>query len=429
MASSPRHLLPILGLLGTLSGCGLVRLGGVAAGPADAPPSGDPVGAAEGTGSADGANGARFDLAGAYAAWTFESCASAHAPSCGAAFAARAGDPHHAGQNPPHERDPRSEPNPDPVWLPGWETLPSGANHADVVYAALAAAASEKTYLADCNRRFDDYFRDQSSRLAAVQSKIDAALARSNPYDRLQALGDIERPARTKPADAATYALETAMAKAYLEAGRAVTYGERNLKPKVDLRPLFDEETERDLFCSANAPTLDLDDAARAAVKPLYTKERLDALAASVRAANEETATFFAMKGAPRPPSHLGGTVKTAEKRGSTWVVTLYEEAEGVHEDRSRCVAITLVTARCPTVNTKTETTTHLVFTDLPDTAAFAPNDAVSVRGTVADTKSKTVQRASETVDVVDVEFTVAFLDAIEHDHTWVWFPSKASKR
>lgn len=64
-----------------------------------------------------------------------------------------------------------------------------------------------------------------------------------------------------------------ATAKAYLDAGRGVTYGERNQKPSVDLRPLFDEETERDLFCS---PAIDGDEAARAAVKPLFTKERLD---------------------------------------------------------------------------------------------------------------------------------------------------------
>lgn len=437
MAISTLRWFSFLGLLAALPGCGFVR---IASGGASAP----------GGASAEGApaTSGHGSVAAAYAGWTYESCHKKTLFECGALFAQQAGDPYRPDANPGYEGDPAGEASPDAVWLPGWSKLPRGASHADSAYAALHVAASEKTWRSACDALFDTYRDAQKARLDAVRPAIAAALAKTNPYERLQALIDIPRPEPTTPADAARFELETATAKAYLDAGRGVSYGEAKLRPEKTPRALFDDATERDAFCIAVAhgqvnvvkdrvaqPVLPApvgaggDALLAGVVKPLFTAEREKEIADATARARQATDDLFAMRDAPRPPSHLGGKVKSAEHEGDTWTVTLYEEASGVHQDESRCVAVNLVVARCPTVNTKEETTTHLTFVGLPSDVSIVKGDELSLWGREDGRKSKTTHRATEVVEEVDVAFTPAFLDGVSHDGRWTSLPEVRERK
>jgi hypothetical protein len=391
------------------------------------------------SGSSPGAGGR---VGTAYAAWSYEQCTKG-LWECSIDFAKTAGDPYNASSNPSYEGDPRSEANPDPEWLPGWDKLPTGQRSASTVYDAVTLAANRKTWLKACHTKFDAYLADQEASRAKVKPLIDAANAKTNVYEKLQAFNDIPRGAFVRPNDVARFELESATAKAYSDAGRGVTYASERYAPTGSLRAMLDKDTERDAFCMAvargdvtvgdghevsllmpKAPDEGSDATVQSVVKPLFDPARAKDVSERVAAAKTEAQTLFAMKDAKRPESQLGGKVKTVEKKGDATIVTLYGEASGVHEDRSRCVRVGAVSVRCPTVNTKTETFTTVSFAALPSSVSLQAGDELALWGKELSRKSTTAPRGSEVVETVNIVFEPAFLDAFSRSGKWTKVPT-----
>lgn len=160
-----------------------------------------------------------------------------------------------------HVKNPRSfMQNPDPEWIPGWDSIPADEAHHHVAFAVLAHAATMRSFFTNCRRDFDaaDLSRaEEAERLTRELGEIDKL---SNVYARLGRLVTYRREVKRRFTDPVgpRYALELAVFDRFSKSGRGFLYELQNQRAEdaAALRPAFSTEEERDLFCmAAGVPT------------------------------------------------------------------------------------------------------------------------------------------------------------------------------
>lgn len=185
-----------------------------------------------------------------------EAC-SVYLTACADHFARQAGFDPAALQG----KNPRSfMQNPDPEWIPGWERIPADEGHRHVAFAALARAASLRSFFTTCRRDFDaaDLSRaEEAERLRRELEQIDKL---ENVYARLGRLVTYRREVRRRFTDPVgpRYGLELAVFERFAKSGRGFLYELQNQRAEDAgaLRPAFSTEEERDLYCiESSIPT------------------------------------------------------------------------------------------------------------------------------------------------------------------------------
>jgi hypothetical protein len=284
-----RHLgALLLAVIGT--GCGVVQVKGLPGGSSASSTTPSSSGArtsergraadAAGTGTTDGAarrsasngvtagSGDAASVAAAYKTFTFGSC-DGH--DCEYAFRKAAGVTQ--GQDARGLQtffNPRSAgKNPDPVWLTGWDALPSDETHTGPVYQALAIAASARSWRARCESDYEVLH----AQLTAADQKLDAAIAAANAlptrYERLgtllalrtdaqadqQAHRELRAEEELRRHAGAPYALELAILDAFRKLDLEYVYfavpGFKAPARIVEAgRPRGDHAAEREAYCA-----------------------------------------------------------------------------------------------------------------------------------------------------------------------------------
>lgn len=168
----------------TVLGCGIVKL----------PGSNKTIGGGGGGGSplasaSDKPSGDPAAVLATYKQFTFESCSNF---DCTGRFRKAAGvkETSDAGGY-MMLYNPRAEgKNPDPVWLPGWDKLPTKAssNDADVVYQALVLGAAMRTWQARCHADYAALHQKLAADDKRMEDGIAAANAKPSTSARISAL-------------------------------------------------------------------------------------------------------------------------------------------------------------------------------------------------------------------------------------------------
>ncbi len=191
----------------------------------------------------------------AYRSFSFERCADAP-KSCPTQFA-RSVDATIDG-----DYNPRSTVrNPDPDFLIEWTKLPSGTKSSRYTWQALTLAAIQRTWLAQCEARYEEWAKATTARLAEFQSAIASTTKQTNPYDRLSELRALEPPKPKKDkihefaagSDVLRWHWEVAQFDAFEETRRTFVYVFDGYVPSDELlrvlHPRQPREYERDAYC------------------------------------------------------------------------------------------------------------------------------------------------------------------------------------
>ena len=389
-------------------------------------------------GSSDAAlTGDEASVAAAYARFTFESCPQG---DCVEKLSAAAGVKDTTDKGGYYVRfNPRAGKNPDPVWLPGWDTLPTRAssNDAKKVYEALAVAASMKTWQVRCHA---DYAK-LHERLVADDANLEAAIAKAraepNPYLRLDALVALRPAGALKDLDFETalakivggrYLLELAILDAFRTTGREPIYFiiDGLVAPDEILargRPRSELAIERENYCSlalesgtsiTPPPYLGRSeflgsgqvkspvDAARVA--------QFTATRAQIRADNQKTfapttpynrsSRVEAETDSAKSLTHIvtDSRVKSTKRTGDRLVVVLDGVFESTYDYDCRTNGYTLddIGVRHPIVfcshgKRVVNRTVTITFADVPETTTPAPGDHLDFFGTSTGSVEKTL--------------------------------------
>ncbi len=265
---------PILGG-SILAGAMLVACGGspenVATEASPAPPAGD-----------------TSRLVETYRAWDFSSCESAE--KCAESFRERAGQP-------PSKNPKRAMKNPDPTWIPEWDSLPAGDDGTRYVYEALALAANNRSWAKRCDEAYAEYAKGLDVRMREVDDVVSKESRDPNPYDRLSALlalkpkSDPESPSEfTTGSDPARFEAESAIFDAFEATNRTFLYLVGHYAPSDAVQAVMHKREprayEHDAFCldasrglSSAIPKLPTlapsADEVRAMVRPAIAPERV----------------------------------------------------------------------------------------------------------------------------------------------------------
>ncbi len=192
-----------------------------------------------------------------------EAC-SVYLAACADFFARQAGfDPADM-----HAKNPRSfMQNPDPEWIPGWDRIPADEGHRHVAFAALARAASLRSFFTSCRRDFDAADLSRAEEAERLRRELDQIDKLDNVYARLGRLVTYRREVRRRFTDPVgpRYSLELAVFDRFSKSGRGFLYELQNQRAEDAgaLRPAFAPDDERDLFClESHVPTWQDADAA-----------------------------------------------------------------------------------------------------------------------------------------------------------------------
>ncbi|HTJ83511.1 MAG TPA: hypothetical protein VL400_17445, partial [Polyangiaceae bacterium] len=365
------------------------------------------AGAATPTASAPPADapGRAKKIAEAYAAFSFEACHTGE--DCGALFAKSVSEETSgaAAWNPRGHMD-----SPDPEWIPEWGRLQTGPEGARYTFAALALAATRKSWARACTESHAAFAKRLDARLADLEPKLARIRMSPNPYDRI---GDIlalqpEKPQKgalgefTPGSDAVRYTWEAALYDAFNETGRTFVYAFDGYAPSEELvavmRPRQGQDYERDAYCIdaakglvPNAPALpdtsSWDAEVREMVRPAIgidrealVKERRGQLALQVKAKFAN-----AMSKNPSLPEGIRelsvGTVTKFVRNGkaASVVVTQLREEKKANPDGTQKTV-------------KIDETSSVEFADWPSGVVLDPGDSLSFYGaekTVKDTVIK----------------------------------------
>lgn len=191
----------------------------------------------------------------AYEGWSREDVesqdCSVYFAACTEAFARRVGLDPEAGELP----NPRAfmHESPDPVWIPGWQSLPRDDGRAHVTFAALTYAASMKVYFQSCQADADREIGRRALVGQRLQAELEAARALPNPYARLGRMVSARTELLKNAPDPVgpRYDVEVALFDAFKEQKRELVYQLRELRVEdaAALRPALTPEEERDVFC------------------------------------------------------------------------------------------------------------------------------------------------------------------------------------
>jgi len=354
------------------------------------------------TAPAPDAPGRAKKVADAYAAFSFEACHTGE--DCGAALAQSVNEK----TSGPDAWNPRAHLDTlDVDWIPEWPRLPTGPEGAKYTFAAMALAATRKSWATACTKFYDAYAKDLDKRLAELEPKLVRIKTSPNPYDRIGDLLKIEpeKPRKdalgefTPGSDAVRYAWEVALYDAFFETNRIFVYAFDGYAPSAELvammRPRQGRDYERDAYCLdaskglvPNAPVLpdtsSWDGEVREMVKPAIPIER-EALVNERRGqlALQVKAKFggAALEHPSLPPGIREisvGTVTRFERNGkaaSVVVTQLREEKKPNTNGTEKTV--------------KVDETSSVEFADWPSGVILSPGDSVSFYGaekTVKDT-------------------------------------------
>jgi hypothetical protein len=373
-------------------------------------------------------------IAATYAAFTYESCTG----ECTPVFRKQAGVVDYTDRGGYYQRyNPRVAANPDPAWIPGWDSLPTttSANAADVVYQALVGAAAMKTWRARCDA---DYAKLHATLVAAdeaMQQAIARATAEPNVYVRLGALLAL-RPnvnlERLDPVGTLTHvvggrtALERALHDAYAAADLLAVYHALDLEPPGAVgevgRPRDDLAAEREVYCAAAlAGRIDATpapsqwkstylDKGMAAVKPVIDEERV----AAIRSTRAATAKALAAGFAPPKTGTLSrsassevgvakdtlalivtrGTISRTRRDGDKMIVELHLTDEGSLPfnctDTGRWYPNGDPILRCEMQTTVSDLTAEVTFRNVPETVTLPAGAQLKFFGKVVN-RSETI--------------------------------------
>jgi hypothetical protein len=397
--------LSVIALWVGLSGCGLVQVT-TTSGPGSRAPGGVETDASPAT----AASGQRSDLgkrvAATYASWSFESC---RISSCAQAFAQASGV-FADGQRNGAVANPKPEmTNPDPEWLPGWDSLPSDEGSSSEVWMALHRAAANKSWAAACKEGYVAYAKTLDERVDATAKGIQTALAKDDPHERVRAL--LALPTRSKGEftkawefapgfDAASYETEVALLGELTKQSKLwVLPAERKSLPSNTveiLAPRWDPALEESAFCvvaakeglgevKAWSPALRPENAS--VVRPVFTEATLKELAEKKKARRKAAADALSTKDAKEPKVKQQLATTADEKivsftvNGRSATLKLVRKTEFGSSIGTTCVDGRGRIGACPVMDVKKTVSTTIVFPDWPAGQKLEQGDVVSYFG------------------------------------------------
>jgi hypothetical protein len=370
-------------LVGGLAGCGLAQV-----------TTNTTSGSSE-PGQVGRANGAGDDVTRTYTRWNYQSCGAGE--SCGIKMAAAAGIRPDGQRNGALMNPKSGMKNPDPEWLPGWESLPADESGARDVFEAMNLAASNRTWIAECKKVYAGVKSGIDTRAAEVPALVKACENIEDPFERLGAL--LRLPSRSKGSptkdrefglgfDAAAFETERAIVDGFRKAGKLWVLAAEKLDLPVAsrevLRPRWEPEIEEKAFCwraSAQGAT---------GLSPLppprevYTERVLKLVKPAIsdadnaelkrRAAERKKAAEQALSmDDPTGPKRLeqfksasGETIAAFTIKDKGAVIKLTRHGEFGSSIGTVCTDSRGRTGPCPVMNVKRDRTKVITFSDWP---------------------------------------------------------------
>lgn len=408
--NSRASLLPVA-LVSLLAGCG---------------PSPEETPIAAPSSPASGDTGA---IAATYRMWDFTSCSAAE--TCAETFREKSGQP--KGKNPK-----RAMKNPDPTWIPEWDSLPSGDEGTRYVYEALALAATNRTWAKRCDEAYAEYAKGLDTRLREVSDVVQKAGRDPNPYDKLSALlalkpkSDPDAPSEfAVGSDPARFEAETAIFDAFEATNRTFLYMVSRYAPSDAVVAAMHKREprayERDAFCLdasrglvASVPKLPTlapaADEVRAMVAPVLPDTRIREVEKRRTELGDLTKAKFAKAKMPSPSLPPGvremseGKVQRFERngKGATVVLLIFSEKT----DASGKVQ-------------KIDETITADFADWPSGVVLDVGDSISFYG-IEQKQKDTVIKSAPTLEHLSRETSVLakhLTKATTKGKTLVYFP------
>ncbi|MCA9651152.1 MAG: hypothetical protein KC501_14645 [Myxococcales bacterium] len=382
-----------------LGGCSLSLLGG------STTPGGGGDGAGKGGGGAEGQA-----VRDAYAAFDFSQCDRG---DCSVGVREAAGIQSRRGPNGTEIFNPRaSMDNPDPEWIPGWDSLPTQSDPTSALnsYRALTLAAINKSWQQRCFADYEAWDAELRERDARIDTTVESLRGQEDPYARLAGLlalrpevkGSVREIQALGVFVGAPYRLEHEIAAAFEAAGRSTLYHQR-YRPSADFvrwgRERLPMEEERARYCALavrgtdrTPPLPDLssyvsrvEDDVRPAVEPGLA-ERLQQERKTTEKRNREAFGGKVPSLGELAEVPAEGRVTTITAKGETVVVEIDHEeqwTEGANCKHQRehpgaassgldCKSTVTVTAEIHTTTT---------FAELPTTCPVAKGDAIAYLG------------------------------------------------
>ncbi len=358
----------------------------------------------------DGPHADTSTIAATYRAWDFSTCATAD--KCADSFREKASQK-------PNVNPKGSMQNPDPKWIPDWESLPKGDDGARYVYEALVLAATNRTWSKRCDDAYATYAKKVDDDLADLTQLVAKESRDPNPYDRLSALlawkpkGDPETPGEfTAGSDPVRYEIEASIFDAFEATNRTFLYLVKGYAPSdAVLATMHKREPrayERDSYCLdasrgliaavPKLPTLSPGvDEVRSMVLPVFTPERIRQIEKRRQELVEVTRAKFAKAKVSNPSLPPGvrdmteGRVQRFERdgKGATVVLLLFAEKT----DASGKLQ-------------KIDETITASFADWPSGVVLEMGDALSFYG-IEQSLKDTIIKSSPTLEHLSRETTV----------------------
>ena len=349
-------------------------------------------------------------IAATYRNWDFSTCASAD--RCAESFREKAGQK-------PNLNPKASMKNPDPAWIPEWESLPSGDPGARYVYEALVLAATNRTWAKRCDEAYTAYGKKLDAKLAQVRELVAKESRDPNPYDRLAALLAL-KPKRdpetsgefVEGSDVVRYEIEASIFDAFEATNRTFLYAVKGYAPSDSVLASTHKREprayERDSYCLdasrgliADVPKLPTlspgTDEVRSMVTPVLTAERIREVEKRRQDLVEVTKAKFAKVTGSTPSLPPGvremseGRVQRFERDGKGATVVLLLLAE--RTDASGKIQ-------------KIDETITASFSDWPSGLVLELGDAISFYGIEQKLKD-TIIKSSPILEHLSRETTV----------------------
>ncbi|NUP05947.1 MAG: hypothetical protein HOW73_07805 [Polyangiaceae bacterium] len=194
-----------------------------------------------------------------YTGWTER---DSHSPACSVYFAACADSFQRRAGYDTHDLDAKNPrafmSNPDPEWIPGWDSIPKDPLNRHVTFAALTYAAAMGAHFEDCHKRHQAQEASNAEAMKLFSASKEKLQADPNTYSRLSSLVQLRSELKRNHPRAlgARYALELAIHDAFVDSGRELVYHLQSQRAEdaATLRPTLSFRDEEDITCTENLP-------------------------------------------------------------------------------------------------------------------------------------------------------------------------------